>query len=136
MNPSLPYNRRMTAYSDSWRVRRNEDNIYLIVGRYATVEPYDEEGEFLLVACDFPSPRFMNSRLAKCAAIAPGYRVTQEGDRDACFIIKNAGVKATLERLRPILGFYHRKRYPDRKLAGAALKATQDRKERRGGPLC
>lgn len=133
MSPAPPYKQRMRAYSDELRVRKNEDGIYLIMGRYATVEPYDEEGEYLLVACDFPSRRLMNARLAKAAAIAPGYQVTQEGDRDACFIIRNADVRGTLERLRPILGLYVRKHYPDRKLAGAALKAASKRHIEGGG---
>lgn len=128
----MSYNNIMRQYGDEWRVRRCDDGIYVIKGRWGDINPYDEAEEFYMASCDFSSGRQKNARLQAAAKVCQGFSVTQEGDTDACFIFhKNPDTRATLERLKGILGLYHRRTYPDRKLSGAALKASTDAGERK-----
>lgn len=119
------YETLMKQYADEWRVRRCEDQIYVVCGRWGNINPYDEAEEFYMASCEFESARRKNARIRAAQKIVQGFEITQEGDTDVCFIFrKNTDVRVTLRRLKPLLGLYDRKHYPNRKLSGAALNAS------------
>lgn len=86
MNPDRVYVNLLRQYGATWRVRRAEDRIVCIQGKYASIQPYcASSGLTLIAACTFASARQMTLRLKLIAQAGIKIQILQQGDSECSF---------------------------------------------------